>query len=60
MKEKGDLDFIGYTTNAAAVVPIIPELLRPIQQIVLHQTSEGNILSFCFFTFVNIVLQNLL
>uniref|UniRef100_A0A0E0C6E5 CHY-type domain-containing protein n=1 Tax=Oryza meridionalis TaxID=40149 RepID=A0A0E0C6E5_9ORYZ len=39
VKEKGGLDFTGCTINAAPVVLIIPELSRPIQQIVLHQTS---------------------
>ena len=46
VKEEGGLDFIGCTTNATPVVLIIPELSRLIRQIVLHQTSEGNILSF--------------
>lgn len=46
VKEKGDLNFIGCTTNVAPVVLIIPELSRLIRQIVLRQTSEGNILSF--------------
>jgi zinc finger-like protein len=46
VKEKGDLNFIGCTTNAAPVVLTIPESLRLIRQIVLHQTSEGKILSF--------------
>jgi hypothetical protein len=39
VKEKGGLDFTGCTINAAPVVLIIPELSRPIQQIVLRQTS---------------------
>ena len=47
VKEKGDLNFIGCTTNAAPVVLTIPESLRLTRQIVLHQTSEGN---FCFFS----------
>ena len=59
VKEKGDLSFIGCTTNAAPVVLTIPELSKLIRQIVLPQTSEGNILSFLVFVSVNIVLQNL-
>jgi hypothetical protein len=34
VRGKGDLDFIGCTTNAAHVVRTIPELSRLIQQIV--------------------------
>ena len=41
VKEKGDLNFTGSTTNAAPVVLTIPESLRLTRQIVLHQTSEG-------------------
>lgn len=36
---KADVDFIGYTTNAAPVGRIIRELSRLTQQIALHQTS---------------------
>ena len=49
VKEKGDLSFIGCTTNASPVVLTIPELSKLIRQIVLPQTKEGNILSFLVF-----------
>jgi hypothetical protein len=39
VRGRGDLDFIGYTTNATHVVRTIPELSRLMQQIVRHQTS---------------------
>jgi len=39
VREKADVDFIGYTTNAALVGLTIPVLSRLTQQIALRQTS---------------------
>jgi hypothetical protein len=39
VRGKVDVDFIGYTTNAAPVGRTTPELSRLPQQIALHQTS---------------------
>jgi hypothetical protein len=40
VRGKGDLGFIGCTTNAAPAVPTIRELSKLIQQIVRHQASQ--------------------
>jgi len=39
VRGKADVDFIGYTTNAAPVGPTIPESSRLTQLIALHQAS---------------------